>query len=201
MPKPYRGSVRSLTALTTSSANRRAYWSLGSFSSILELHRLGHASREVGSRAIRELKVLAVALGIELGVVLLDEAAGAADQIEPHQIAPVVGVLALLEGGQRPHRALVSPDELRLAEFAKELLGANADVLLLVDEQPQLVRQVQVGLVVWRGREQDHAAVVGGDVLRDGAIAPALAVAEVVALIDQHQPEATQIGKLRAAPG
>ena len=54
------------------------------------------------------------------------------------------------------------------------------------DEQPQLVRKVEVGLVVGRRREQDALAVVLLDVLLDGAVALALAVAQVVALVDQH---------------
>ena len=78
----------------------------------------------------------------------------------------------------------------------EQLLGANADVVVLWHEQPQLVRQVEVGLVVRRGREQDALAVVLLDVLLDGPVALALAVAQVVALVDQHEPVAAQFGQL-----
>ena len=93
--------------------------------------------------------------GRSVGVVLLDEAARAADQVQPHQVAPVVGVFALLKGGQGTDRALMPADELGLAQFSEQLLGTNANVLLLVDEEPKLVGQVEVGLVVGRGGQQD----------------------------------------------
>ena len=44
-------------------------------------------------------------------------------------------------------------------------------------------------------------AVVGADVLGNGAIAAALAVAQVVAFVDEHEPEAPQVGQLASAPG
>ncbi|OQC24337.1 MAG: hypothetical protein BWX70_02640 [Verrucomicrobia bacterium ADurb.Bin070] len=154
---------------------------------------LGHARREVGAGAVRELQIFARALRIELGVVLLDEAAGAADEIEPHEVAPIVGVLAFLECSERPDRTLMTADKLRLADFAKQPLGANADILLLVDKQAELVREVEIRLVVGRRGKEDYAAVVGGDILGDRAVAAALAVAQIVAFIDQDQTVAAQI--------
>ena len=60
--------------------------------------------------------------------------------------------------------------------------------LVLGDEEPQLVGQVEVGLVVGRGGQQDALAVVLADVILDGAVALALAVAQVVAFVDQDEP-------------
>ena len=134
---------------------------------------------------------------IGLGVVLLDEAARAAHHVQAHQLAPVVGVLALLERGQRANGALMAADELGLAELAEQPLRPNADVLVLGDEQAELVRKVEVGLVVRRRREQDALALVLLDVLLDGPVALALAVAQVVALVDQDKAIAPQLRQLR----
>ena len=57
---------------------------------------------------------------------------------------------------------------------AQQPLRADAEVLVLRHEQAQLVGEVEVGLVVGRGREQDALALVLLDVLADGAVAPAL---------------------------
>ena len=102
-----------------------------------------------------KVRILAAVRRVGLGVVVLNEAARAADQVQAHQLAPVVGVVALLEGGQRANRALMAADELGLADLPQQSLGADADVAILGDEQPKLVGQVEVGLVVGRGREQD----------------------------------------------
>ena len=134
-----------------------------------------------------KVRILAAVGGVGVGVVVLDEAAGSADHVEPHQLAPVVGVLALLEGGEGADRTLVAADELGLAELAQQLLRADAEVLIFRDEQPQLVGQVEVGLVVGGRRKQDALALVCLDVLLDGAVALALAVAEVVALVDEDR--------------
>ena len=61
-----------------------------------------------------------------------------------------------------------------------------------------MIRQIDVGLVVGCGGEQDHLAVVAVDVFPDGAVALAFAVAEVVTLVDDHQPVAAQVGQLGA---
>ena len=75
-----------------------------------------------------------------------------------------------------------------------KLLRADAEVLVFGDEQAELVGQVEVGLVVRRGRQQDTLAVVLSNVLLDGAIALAFAVAEVVAFVDQDEPVAAEFG-------
>ena len=151
---------RRLIVSTTSAAYSRAYWSFGSSSSILNFTVFGIAVGKydrVPSANVRNFRPLA---RVGLGVVVLDEAARAADQVQPHQIPPVVGILALLEGGQRPDGALVPPDELGFAHLAQQCLGPDADVLVLGHEQPKLVRQVEIGLVVRRGGQQDALAVV-----------------------------------------
>ncbi len=86
----------------------------------------------------------------------------------------------------------MAADELGLADLAEQLLGADAEVLVFGDEQAQLVGEVEVGLVVRRGGQQDALAVVLLDVLLDGPVALAFAVAEVVALVDEDQPVAAQ---------
>ena len=92
----------------------------------------------------------------------------------------------------------MAADELGLAELAKQPLGANAEVLVLRHEQAQLVRKVEVGLVVGRRRQQDALAFVLLDVLLDRPVALALAVAQVVALVDQHDAIAAQVRAARA---
>ena len=69
--------------------------------------------------------------------------------------------------------------------------------LIFGHEQPQLVRKVEVGLVVGRRRKQDAAAFVFRDILLDRAIAASLAVAQVVALVDQHDAIAAKSGSSR----
>lgn len=166
-----------------------------------EGHRLRQPDREVGAPAVFEGEVLAPVGRIGRRVVLLNEGPGAADHVQAHELAPVVGVLALLEGGQGAHRALVAAEELGLPEVAKEPLRADADFAVLGKEETKLVRQVVIGLVVGRGREQDHAAFVFLDVLLDRPVALALPVAQVVALVDDHEPVPAQLGKLAGRPG
>jgi hypothetical protein len=85
--------------------------------------------------------------------VLLDEAARAAHQIEPHQITPVIGILTLLKGGQRAHRTLIPRIEGAFTNAAHQLLRANAQViaLFLAQEEAQLRGEVKIALVVRGG--------------------------------------------------
>jgi hypothetical protein len=48
----------------------------------------------------------------------LDETAGAPNEVKPQEFPPVVGVDALLKGGQRADRALVLAKELRLTQLS-----------------------------------------------------------------------------------
>ncbi len=161
-----------------------------------ELHGPRHTRGKVGARAVGELQILAVAAGIGLGIVVLDEAARAAHEVQPHQLAPVVGVGALLDGGDRLEPALVPADELGLAQLPQQALGPDAEVRILFDEESKLVRQVEVGLVVRRRRQQHDTAFVLAQVLLDGAVALAFAVAQVVAFVDHHEPVAPQLREL-----
>ena len=67
-----------------------------------------------------------------------DEAAGAPHHVEADQLAPVIELVALFDGEYRVDLALVFALELGFADavLAHEVFGAQADVGLLVDEQP-----------------------------------------------------------------
>ena len=80
------------------------------------------------------------------------------------------------------------------------MLRTNPDVPLLIDEEAELAGEIEVGLVVGCGREEDHLAVVRLDVFSDGTLALAFAVAQVVALIYQDDPEAPQLGQYPLNP-
>src|SRR6266404_5155988 len=90
--------------------------------------------------------------------------------------------------------------EFRFAKLAQQSLGPNAQVAVLLDEKPELVGQVQVGLVVGRSGKQHAPAVILPDILLDGPIAFALAVAEIVALVQDDEPEAAELGQLLRDP-
>src|ERR1039458_6881699 len=75
------------------------------------------------------------------GVVALDEAAGAADHEEAHELAPVISVGAFFEGGQAVDRALVSAGKLlgaAVTVMADIFLRANADDIVWIHEQAKL---------------------------------------------------------------
>ncbi len=86
-------------------------------------------------------------------------------------------------------------DELRFAKFAEQPLRADADVVIHVDEQAKLIGEIEIGLVVWRGGQQDDPTVIGVDVLGDGTIALAFPVAKVMAFVDEHKTIAAQVRK------
>lgn len=155
------------------------------------------AIREVGARAVREGQVSAVGDRVLPRVVVADEAAGAPHEVEPHQVAPVVRIVALLEGGEGAHGALVPLLELHLAQQAEHALRADAEVLVLRHEEPQLRREVEVRLVVRRRGEEDALALVRRDVLLNRLVPFALAVPQVLALVDQHDREAAQFRQVR----
>jgi hypothetical protein len=163
----------------------------------LEGDRKGLAHREVAFLAILAADE-AAAVFVGLGVVLDDEAARATHHVQANQFAPVVELIALFDGQDRVHTALVLAFELGLADavLAHVPLGTNADVGPFVDEQAQLGRQVVLGLVVGRGGEQDDLGVAAADVLGNRLVAPPLAVAQVVAFVDQHQAVALEVGQL-----
>ena len=90
--------------------------------------------------------------------------------------------------------------ELDLSQFAQESLRSYAKVLVVLHEDTQLTGQVQVGLVVGRCGEQDALAVVSADVLPNRAIPPALAVTQVVALVDDDQSVSAEIWQFAQYP-
>jgi hypothetical protein len=96
---------------------------------------------------------VAAAVFVGLGVVLDDEAAGAAHHVQADQFAPVVELVALFDGQDGVDPALVLALELGLADavFAHVPLGTNADVGLFVDEQAQLAdRSAWSCCTAWR---------------------------------------------------
>ena len=103
---------------------------------------------------------------------------------------------AAIERRQRAGRRLEPPAELHVPQLAQQALRPDAEILFIIDEQAQLIRQIDVGLVIGCGGQQNHLAVVAVKVLPDGPVAPAFSIAEVVTLIDDHQPVAAQLRQL-----
>ena len=122
---------------------------------------------------------------------LLDERAGTADEIQLHQVAPVVGIEALLERLDRAKRNIAVLDgELLFPALGLDLLfGTNAEVEIGIDEQLQLVGEVKIILVVRGCRQQeDLVALIGQEVL-DHRIPLAFRIAQVVAFVNDDQLE------------
>ena len=147
----------------------------------------GAAHREVRPLPVTERQVAAAVGRVLFGVVGLHERTGAAHEVQAHQVAPVVRVGALLERGDAAHGGLVLRAEVRFPRLADQFLGADTQVGVLGHEQPQLRAQILVTLVVRRGRQQNDLALVKGHVLLNGAVTFPLAVAQVVALVNQDQ--------------
>ena len=61
---------------------------------------LGNAGWKVRPFPILKGKKLPTILWIGLGVVVLDEASGPADQIEAHEFTPIIGIFALFKTGE-----------------------------------------------------------------------------------------------------
>ena len=152
MPRPYLGQVQLVHRIDHLRRVQLGVLVVGVGLVYGELNRLGHAGREEGLGPVLVGEELPPGFLVGLGVVVLDEAAGASYKVEPHQVAPVVGVLAEVEGRQGARRGLMTPAELHLAQFAQVPLGPNAQVLIVLHEHAQLVGQVQVGLVIRSGR-------------------------------------------------
>jgi hypothetical protein len=135
-------------------------------------------------------------LFVELGIVLDDKAARAAHQEQAHQVLPIFREGALFKGSQAMRGGLKSGDKIvfRLTALLLQPLevafGADMQVLVLVEEEAKLVADVGVLLVVRRCREKDDAGFVALDVVADGFVAFAFAIAQVVALVNDDQPVA-----------
>src|SRR6266567_4279877 len=129
-------------------------------------------------------------------VVAFDEAARAADHEQTHQLAPVVGIHALLERRETIYGALVLARELVHASVAitpEIFLGADANNVFRLKKEPNLVCKVEVGFVVRRSRNENALAGVAGNIIADGGPTPALAISEIMALVNDDHSEATQI--------
>ena len=153
-----------------------------------EFQRSRRAHGEIGPAAIAERQVLAPVRRIRLRVVLLDEAARPPHQIQSHQFPPVIRVRALLERRQRARRALPAA-QLQLAVLPNEPLRPYPQVFLLRHKETQLIGEVEVRLVVGCCGKQDHPALVACQVVLYHPVALALAIPEIMALVDDHQAE------------
>ena len=156
-----------------------------------EHNRPRDAVREVVAGAVLHLQVLASVALVGQGIVLLDERAGAANEIQLHQVAPVIGENALLERLDRSERNVAVLDgELLFPSRGLDLLfGTDAEVEIGIDEKLQLVGEVEVILVVRSCRQQkDLVALIGQEVL-DHRIPLAFRIAQVMAFVDDDQLE------------
>lgn len=80
-------------------------------------------------------------------------------------------------------------NELRFSNLPQIDFGTDANVGVDRHKQAELIREIDVGLVVRSSRKQDHLAAARADVFLNGAVPLPLAVAEVVAFVDEHEPK------------
>lgn len=71
-------------------------------------------------------------------------------------------------------------------------LGADTNVLVVLNEKPELRGKVDERFIVGGGGQQNTAIVIGTDIILDRLIAFALTVAQVVTLVDQDSPISLQ---------
>ena len=102
----------------------------------------------------------------------------------------------MLKGCERSNSALVLANELDLAHLLQKTLRPNAEVLIRGHKETELAREVEIVLVVRRGRQQDAFAVVLLEVVRDDSVNLPLAIPEVVTLIEDDEPISAQLWKL-----
>ena len=86
-------------------------------------------------------------------------------------------------------------------ELAKEMFRADAKVFILGNKEAQLIGKVEVGFVVGRRGKKNAAAFVLVDVFLDRPVARALAVSEVVTLINEDDLVAPHIGQFARNAG
>ena len=89
-------------------------------------------------------------------VVALHEAAGAPHHEKPHEFAPVVRVRAFFEGRETVDGALVATGEFidsAVTIGAEVFFGPEADTVFGREKKPELVGEIEVGLVVGCGRK------------------------------------------------
>ena len=159
----------------------------------LKFNRLWDSIREVEPFTTVKRQVLATSVLIRLRVIFLDEPTCSTDEIEPHQFAPIVGIRALFKSRKRTNGSLMPPYEFRFSNLLQVLLWSDSKVLVTSNKQLQLRGKIDIGLVVRRGGQKNALAAVLLDVLLNHFVPFALAVPEVVALIDQHDAVTWQI--------
>ena len=77
--------------------------------------------------------------------------------------------------------------------FTKFPLWPDSEVLVIRDKKPQLIRQIEICLIVGSGRKQDYTTVVRVDIFGNCSIAFALAVPQIVTLVNQDQAVPPQV--------
>ncbi len=102
----------------------------------------------------------------------------------------------MLKGCKGADTALVLANEFDLAHLLQKLLRPDAKVLVRGHEEPKLACEVEIVLVVRRGRQQDAIAVVLLNVVGNDLVRLALAVPKVVALVEDDQAISAQFRKL-----
>lgn len=157
---------------------------------------LSHALRKEGTSAIFESEEFAPGGRVRACVVFLNEAPGAANRVEAQQFSPIIGIFAFFECRERANGRLMTPYEFCLTQIFQEALGTNPEVFVLGHNEPELIRQIDVCLVVGSGGKQNAFAFVFLDVFLDSPIALSLAIAEILTFIDQDHAVATQLLQL-----
>ncbi len=155
----------------------------------IEFESFWEAVWEIGARAIFADEVVAVGGRVVECVIAADEGARAAHEVELHEVAPIVGLFAAVEGvDARERDTVMGVGEFLFAAFDFDLsFWADAEVFIGGDEEFELVAEVREVFVVWGcGEEEDLVILVVEEAL-DIFVAGARAVAEVVAFIDDDE--------------
>ena len=161
----------------------------------LDGNRLSH--REIHPFAIGQGEVGQAVPFVRLGVIPDDEGARAPDEKQPHNVAPVVRIDALLERTQGKYRRVrIFQCEVGLADLAEHGLGPDTDVVLFVEKEPELGTEVEVSFVIRSGGQEDDLAVVPGEVFVDRLVDFAFLVPEVVGSVDDDEAITWQVGEI-----
>ncbi len=85
------------------------------------------------------LQVLTTVALVSMRVVILDEGSRPPDEVQAHEVTPVVGMLTLLKSRQRTGRTLVATKEFSFRHVAEISLRANTNVYVLLYEEAELI--------------------------------------------------------------
>src|SRR6266481_7257379 len=143
-------------------------------------NRLGNPVGEIEPVAAVESKVFPPPLLIVQSVVRFDETPCTPNKVQPHQVSPIIRVLALLKCGEGIYGALMTPDKFGFSQFPKVAFRSNAEIQVGGNEKLKLRRQINVRLIVRGRRKQNAFARILVDILLDGAESLALSISEVV---------------------